>query len=112
MINVFDRGDIKIVSSDDDKISFKDLIFTTDNFLYMSGILMQRARCKFKNGYGASVIIGDHSYGGPDGLYELSVFHGDSICYSSGITEDVIGRLSEEEVEAYLDKIRKLNGGE
>lgn len=28
---------------------------------------------RFKNGYGASVIRGPYSYGGPDGLFELAV---------------------------------------
>ena len=28
---------------------------------------------KFPNGYGASVIKGPYSYGGPDGLWELAV---------------------------------------
>ena len=30
----------------------------------------------FPNGFGASVISGKYSYGGPEGLYELAVLRG------------------------------------
>mgnify|MGYP003658954935 CR=1 FL=1 len=34
---------------------------------------------KFDNGYGASVIMNDISYGGKNGLYEIAVTRGGSI---------------------------------
>ena len=63
---------------------------------------------KFDNGYGASVIKHDYSYGGRDGLWELAVLKDDELCYTTPITEDVIGHLSWENVENYLQKIKEL----
>ena len=37
----------------------------------------------FPNGYGASVIKGPYSYGGPDGKWELAVLKNDEICYDN-----------------------------
>ena len=64
---------------------------------------------KFENGYGASVISHDYSYGGKKGLWELAVLDSDgSLCYDSGITEDVLGHLNDPEVDRYLRKISQL----
>jgi len=67
---------------------------------------------RFPNGYGASVIRGPWSYGGPEGLYELGVvvFSGDSweLTYETPITSDVLGHLSLDEVAATLAKIAAL----
>ena len=64
---------------------------------------------KFDNGYGASVIMNDMSYGGKNGLYELAVTHDGSICYDTEITDDVIGHLTLNEVEDILGNISKLS---
>ena len=63
---------------------------------------------QFDNGYGASVIKHDGSYGGKNGLWELAVLNGEDLCYTSGITNDVIGHLTWEKVEGYLKKIKQL----
>jgi hypothetical protein len=76
---------------------------------------------RFDNGYGASVIRGTYSYGGDRGLWELAVLSGftggedveeddlgASIDYKTPITDDVIGYLSEEDVEKILVRIKKL----
>lgn len=73
----------------------------------------QQRLFKFDNGYGASVVIGPYSYGGSDGLYELAIlkftgkneFH---LCYTTEITDDVIGWLSEEGVQNLLTQIEAL----
>lgn len=63
---------------------------------------------KFANGYGASVIKSQYSYGGKNGLWELAVLdHGD-LCYDTVITNDVLGHLTWEQVETALEKIKKL----
>ena len=71
-----------------------------------------QAKVFFSNGYGASVIKGYGSYGGSEGLYELAVLkiHEDGwdLCYDSGITEDVIGHLTEEEITDILEQIEAL----
>ena len=64
---------------------------------------------KFDNGYGASVIKHDMSYGGKKGLYELAVLDKDgSLCYNTPITEDVIGHLTFGEVDKLLVEISHL----
>lgn len=73
---------------------------------------------RFKNEFGASVVkfsigIGlGGSYGVEKGLWELAVikFNGNEyrIICDTPITDDVIGYLTEEQVESYLKKIRSL----
>ena len=63
---------------------------------------------KFDNGYGASVIKHDYSYGGRDGLWELAVLKDDELCYTTPITEDVIGYLAWDNVENILTEIQEL----
>jgi len=67
---------------------------------------------RFGNGYGASVVQGQHTYGGPAGLYELAVisFDGDEwhLTYQTPITEDVLGHLTLAEVAETLVRIAAL----
>ena len=62
---------------------------------------------KFDNGYGASVVNHCFSYGTELGVLR---FDGDDfdLCYTTPITDDVIGHLSEEGVESVLDLIQAL----
>lgn len=70
---------------------------------------------RFDNGRGASVIRHSFSYGRDLGLWELAVirFVGPDIedfqlDYRTPITDDVMGVLSESDVEAVLDQIEAL----
>jgi len=74
---------------------------------------------RFPNGYGASVVqfnfMGAHSYGGDQGLWELAVtkFNGPreddwEIACDTPITEDVLGWLTDDDVDAKLAEIRAL----
>lgn len=72
---------------------------------------------RFKNNYGASIVQHSFSYGKDDNLWELAViiYEKDAkddfnfeLCYSTEITDDVIGFLSEEEVNEIVGKIEKL----
>ena len=68
---------------------------------------------EFPNGYGASVIKHDYSYGGKDGLWELAVLNFDldsegELDYNTDITGDVLGYLSWKNVETYLQEIMEL----
>lgn len=67
-----------------------------------------RARVYFTNGYGASIVSHEYSYGGSQGLYELAVLRGDKLCYNTPVTSDVLGYLSEKDVEDYLQRIENL----
>ena len=63
---------------------------------------------RFPNGFGASVVRHESSYGGRQGLFELAVLDntGD-ITYSTTITSDVLGWLTIEDVDDILDRISK-----
>ena len=64
---------------------------------------------KFDNGYGASVVKHDFSYGGKKGLYELAVLDNEgALCYNTPITEDVVGHLTMGEVDKLLVEISHL----
>jgi hypothetical protein len=68
---------------------------------------------KFANNYGASVVKGEHTYGGDEGLWELAVIvfdtnGGFSLCYTTPITSDVEGHLTDDKVEELLAKIEAL----
>jgi len=64
---------------------------------------------KFPNGYGASVVRHENSYGGREGLFELAVLDANgNICYSSPVTNDVIGWLTMAQVDDLLDDISQL----
>lgn len=82
-------------------MKFSDLKFTP----LFDGV---RAVVSFNNGYGASIVIHKHSYGGSEGLYELAVTKNNKITYDTPITDDVVGYLSEEDVESYLNQIETL----
>lgn len=68
---------------------------------------------KFDNGYGASVVCHDYSYGGDQGLKELAVLKFEDeeewhLCYTTLITDDVIGYLEDDCVEELLVAIKNL----
>jgi hypothetical protein len=84
--------------------TFNDLEFKQD---IQRGL--NAAKVMFDNGYGASVIIGPHTYGGEDGLYELAVLGKDKkLTYDTPVTGDVEGYLSETQVTDLLIKIQQL----
>jgi len=63
----------------------------------------------FPNGYGASVIKHSFSFGNKNDKWELAVLKNSSLCYSTPITDDVIGHLADKEVEKLLIRIKKFN---
>jgi len=64
---------------------------------------------KFDNGFGASVVKHNISYGGKKGLWELAVLDADGdLCYSTDITDDVLGHLNDPEVDEVLGRISRL----
>ena len=83
---------------------FKDLEFKTHPQL--DGVV---SRIIFDNGYGASVVKHEFSYGGKDGLYELAVLDKNGeLTYETSITNDVIGYLREIDVTDVMEKIQQL----
>lgn len=86
------------------------------NYEYVDrGPLGDQITAEFPNGYGASVIRGPFTYGGPSGLYELGVLHSPKnsegvmpLCYATPVTSDVLGWLSEDDVIGKLHEVAHL----
>ena len=66
----------------------------------------------FPNGYGVSIVKHGFSYGSRQGLWEMAVLKGNEkshdITYDTPITNDVIGYLSDEEVNDYCKQVSEL----
>jgi hypothetical protein len=84
---------------------FKDIEFKPNPMGADFGIV---SRTQFDNGYEASVVKSEYTYGGKDGLYELAVFKDGEICYDTPVTDDVIGYLRPEDVTDVMAKIQQL----
>ena len=69
-----------------------------------------QAIVKYENGYGASVVKHDYSYGNRDGLFEIAVIGPDGdLHYDNPVANgDVLGYLTKEDVSETLEKISKL----
>jgi hypothetical protein len=91
--------------------TFKDLVFEPLDSEFLVG---KACRIQFDNGFGASVVSHNYSYGGNEGLYELAVLNstGDLVYDNPVADGDVRGYLSEEEVSALLIQIQKFNSNE
>jgi len=66
----------------------------------------------FPNGFGASIVQHSFSYGKDSNLWELAVISGNKqnydLRYDTRITNDVIGYLSEDDVNKLLNRIKRL----
>ena len=69
----------------------------------------KQARVAFENGYGASIVRFPGSYGFEEGLYEMAVLdRAGRLTYTTPVTDDVLGHLSESAVEQHLHEIAAL----
>jgi hypothetical protein len=85
---------------------FDDLNF---NEIDNGHLIGKTCRVYFGNGFGASIVSHNYSYGGKNGLYEIAVLDKTGeIRYDTSITNDVLGYLTENEVIETLEKIEKL----
>ena len=68
------------------------------------------SRFVFPNGFGCSVVQHPYSYGNKMELYELAVldFKG-NLCYSTSITNEVIGYLNENDISVLMNRISNLD---
>jgi len=87
--------------------TFKDLEFIEMKDLFYNGV---QCRIQFDNGYGASIVSHNYSYGGKEGLYELAVLdENGKLHYDNPISNvDVKGYLNESEVTEILKQIQEL----
>lgn len=85
--------------------------YLIDHREHMGGILYW---FMFLNGYGASVVKHEMSYGSEDDLWELGVLveiNGKHyLCYTTPITSDVIGDLTDQSVNHIMHQIFELKG--
>lgn len=98
----------------DNEIFNKEMTKFTDKYIKMFGEAYYH-RFKFDNGYGASVVKQFATYGYNDDLFELAVIKFDDkgdewghLCYTTPITNDVIGYLTNDEVLNLLEQIKNL----
>jgi len=86
--------------------TFKDLSFEEFKNEVIGG---KKTRINFENGWGASVVSHNSSYGGAEGLYELAVLFENEIHYDNPVAGgDVKGYLTEEDVTNLLTQIQNL----
>jgi len=62
---------------------------------------------KFKNGFGASVVKHDFSYGGKKGLWELALLDSEGELIYNGDYPDVVGYLNDPQVDRELQRIAR-----
>lgn len=63
---------------------------------------------EFENGYAASIISHDGSYGGSSGLFEVGVLHDGILVYDTPVTHDTVGWLDFAGVCGILKDIEEL----
>lgn len=99
------------------KIDAPDDIFGFTDYLVRhttkESIKGQQYLFYFSNGYGASVIRGEYSYGGEQGLWELAVIklrggNAYTVVYDTPVTDDVIGYASVDKIKEALQQIKNL----
>jgi hypothetical protein len=81
--------------------TFKDLVFEPHSI--GRG---QHAVLEFDNGYGVSVLLGDMFYSNGVNTYELGVLANGYLSYETPITDDVLGRVTEEEITKIMKELQ------
>lgn len=74
---------------------------------------MNRVRVEFTNGYVLSIVRGDYSYGGDDGLFEIALINQqqelDGSLFDEGDrVDDVLGYCDLEKINHYVRKLAYL----
>lgn len=68
------------------------------------------ATVEFPNGWGASIIQNEVSYGGKSNLFEIAVLDSNkNITSQTDITDDVVGWCDEDDIDRILSAISKLD---
>jgi len=84
-------------------------IETTENLYGVEDNLL--ATKTFKNAFGVSVLKGTRFYSNGIDTYEVAVLRDGEVCYDSGVTGDVIGYITEAEVNAIMIEVQELEEG-
>lgn len=89
--------------------NFNTTTFEALNFTPHPMGIGEQCIVQFPNGYAASIVRGPHTYGGSNGLFEIAIFDKEgNITYDTPITDDVLGHLTEQDVEKTLIDIKNL----
>lgn len=67
------------------------------------------ATMDFDNGFTASVIRNEMSYGNAQGLYELAVLKDGYVTSTTDITDDVLGWQDEKDIDRTLNAMSKMD---
>lgn len=104
--------------SNDDKV-VKDFVrhpLFKDFFIREAGVFAPETECyRFSvpghSDMEVSVIRSSMTYGGDEGLFELTMLRDDKCCYDTPITDDVRGWLEVEDVLDILKDVQRIYGG-
>lgn len=67
------------------------------------------ARLNFPNKYGISVIFGNPLFRCSKNTYEVAILKNGHLCYSTPITDDVLGYQSIDNINAIMKEIQEYN---
>ncbi|CAK1247662.1 hypothetical protein R55210_AODCCCNP_01156 [Fructobacillus fructosus] len=90
----------------------RDILYSENFARYIVEERQGQKIYEFENGYGASVASHFGTYGYENGLCEIAVFKFSDdgrgvICYSTPITDDVIGYADDKKRDEVLKKIKE-----
>lgn len=93
--------------------TFNDLIFKNKFSIrelefFPKGKDAKQAKMSFDNDFGVSVVTGHGSYTNKENPYEIAVLFDGDLCYSTYITENVIGCCDENKVTEIMKQIQEL----
>lgn len=86
--------------------TFEDLKFKKYPYAFLNDCKI--AQINFPNKYGISVIFGKQVYSNGKDTYEVAVLYKKQLCYTSPITDDVLGYQTKEEVTEIMKQIQDL----
>lgn len=91
----------------------KDLTENVVDVKDLSDTFMNRIRVTFKNGLSLSIIRGEYSYGGPQGLFEIAPRNvkeelDGSLFDEEDQGEDVLGHCDIEKIKHYITKLGSI----
>lgn len=89
--------------------TFTDLKFEAYSKMSMPNFIgHKQAKLAFENGYEVSVLFGNMFYSNGIDTYEVAILLDGNLCYNTGITDDVIGYITADEVTDIMKKVQAL----
>lgn len=66
----------------------------------------RQAIMEFENGYGVFVLFGEAFYSNGIDTYEVAILKDGCLCYTTPLTDDVLGNQTRDEVDEILKEIQ------